>query len=953
MANRTEFDDIISSKAEKETFQGDWNRQRNTAKAIVERFTQGYDTILLADEVGMGKTYVALSVIAEHILQSRKNNRKVILITPPSAVLRAKWEEEILSFNEKYIKLSNPERRLRPIRVDGYWDLVQNLHDYENQTDLNRISATQRNCFLKCFFEWGVKREKASRRRNSWGPLRSLDSEDSIFLEFLSRFSLRAMFTYFDEVNARENKRLFQLIECLYDEKVPDGEIKELFRNFASKQDHYEANIYIMGMNSLKRPRSDKYDNQLLCSFILGLLLKGRWGDTRDRIIKSLEPSGLILRRDVNGRWEKYISKILGLSNGDLYGLKSIANKCRQEDNVSNDWQILCQQLLSGNNTDASSFFKNISDAIFRDKLKEAGVKLAVIDEVHNWKNGSLGAKEFQSNYAPFIEHKLIMSATPFQINEDEMQKLFGYVQMTEGRTSQVLTSIEKTFKIAACVKASQTFSDAWKSLSQEDSQILYAEFQSLESMGLNNWIANAERSSITSDTMRAFIEAMQDYRTTNKSLSSELHQIMIRHAKSRDKRHFHIGSRFSKNHTADQTMQKRTTLYATNGYANDEDAFINFIAIRLDQIIRRDSGNKYETNAHLIGGITSSTGAFLESKKRLNKVKTISDTTKKYEELFESILKTHTHPKVAATVERVFQNYMNGQKTLVFCERVATLTEISEKLKKRIENIETSEEGLQRKTLLKNHRFVDNLWWLSLRFSLAGPERELWDSFTSDNKIKAIESAASWFKENNITPNTRRIIKYLDLFFINKACCYIEIQKKLPYPLATKLLQRLFDNGMVDFVKGEQYREKESIEEAADDEMESDVTSVFNLYFTNENLWVAPKSETLHRQLWAVLESEAQLLTQATNNSQQEHLAATVLGGILIDLMEGLRKIALRQDLLPRYASRSETDNLAKVRDGFYNVNIGQETMFKRTVRFLRSLAESNGTINGSATKK
>ena len=93
------FDTVIRAEAERPSFQKDWDRQRNTAREFLTRFENGFDTQLLADEVGMGKTYVAMGVIAARLLGARDADARALLITPSSAVLRAKWEQELRSFS--------------------------------------------------------------------------------------------------------------------------------------------------------------------------------------------------------------------------------------------------------------------------------------------------------------------------------------------------------------------------------------------------------------------------------------------------------------------------------------------------------------------------------------------------------------------------------------------------------------------------------------------------------------------------------------------------------------------------------------------------------------------------------------------------------------------------------------------------------------------------------------
>ena len=77
---------IVKESAESPKLKNDWERQLMTAENIVARHDQGFGTVLLADEVGMGKTYVAMAVIANHVFQTNKNNRKALLVVPPNNV---------------------------------------------------------------------------------------------------------------------------------------------------------------------------------------------------------------------------------------------------------------------------------------------------------------------------------------------------------------------------------------------------------------------------------------------------------------------------------------------------------------------------------------------------------------------------------------------------------------------------------------------------------------------------------------------------------------------------------------------------------------------------------------------------------------------------------------------------------------------------------------------------
>jgi hypothetical protein len=69
---------------------GDADRQMRTAAEILERFDD-QPGVILADEVGMGKTYVALAV-AVSVIEATKGRSPVVVMIPPS--VREKWPRE-------------------------------------------------------------------------------------------------------------------------------------------------------------------------------------------------------------------------------------------------------------------------------------------------------------------------------------------------------------------------------------------------------------------------------------------------------------------------------------------------------------------------------------------------------------------------------------------------------------------------------------------------------------------------------------------------------------------------------------------------------------------------------------------------------------------------------------------------------------------------------------------
>ncbi len=79
----------------------DAQRQAETARVILERLLV-QPGVLLADEVGMGKTYVAMAVVASVVASTRRTHCPVVVMVP--AGLRQKWQRDWEQFKTHCVR---------------------------------------------------------------------------------------------------------------------------------------------------------------------------------------------------------------------------------------------------------------------------------------------------------------------------------------------------------------------------------------------------------------------------------------------------------------------------------------------------------------------------------------------------------------------------------------------------------------------------------------------------------------------------------------------------------------------------------------------------------------------------------------------------------------------------------------------------------------------------------
>ncbi len=74
----------------------DSDRQMRTARQILRRFDR-QPGVILADEVGMGKTFVALAV-AVSVVEANRGKQPVIVMVPPA--VQNKWPRDWTFFSQ-------------------------------------------------------------------------------------------------------------------------------------------------------------------------------------------------------------------------------------------------------------------------------------------------------------------------------------------------------------------------------------------------------------------------------------------------------------------------------------------------------------------------------------------------------------------------------------------------------------------------------------------------------------------------------------------------------------------------------------------------------------------------------------------------------------------------------------------------------------------------------------
>jgi hypothetical protein len=924
---------LLNEQAPDPRVQEDWNRQRYTATVIRERHRNGIACVLLADEVGMGKTYTALAAIATHLFETSRNNRKALLVVP-NDLLSAKWEQEIRTFNRDYLQHKG-RKQLRPLVVGGYWDLVQNLHDYENEA-VPRISETMLKSFAYLVLKWFDARRKRGKHRQRWAICDGLDDLHPDVLALSSHLSQLALNNYLDEQKSLEPERFDQMVGDLSTDQSY-AFLKELFRDFGAQQDAMEPNVYVVAMSKLRRAKSNNPQSKLFSSYIVTRALKRRREQTRQDVIRSVDKSSLVCQLPDAPESKKKQLEGLGDWLGKLYytnlwGFEAVVDAAIVE---AGSEQVIADLL----GEHPGRCIKDLSDRIVETKLREANIVLSVIDEVHNWKNGGNGAQDFVQVFREAIPNKLMMSATPFQLHQDELGRIFEFVAAENDQSLDVVRQlIAPDGPASRCLAASARFQGAWGQLGHADVVMLQSfvdTHPNHDGASRVTALSAFATDNPCSEEFAAFVSALVDYYQSTQDLRQDLSKVVIRHTKSRDKRHVHAGKDYVRTGSPNYA-QPRSALYTTAGLGDTSGALLSYLGMRAEQRVRQDSlQNGKEANAHLLSGFASSFGAFRESNKDLAAGERVSEATKRYLKFFESALCRTTHPKVSATVDRALANYRAGSKTLIFCERLATQDEIVQTLRTRIAAEDFKSIGIDgtkrmRRDILRDHLAVELYWSRSWQAAHgeSGKDIAILDEISAS--LEHLEGRLGRL-------NSRQRDKILDLLLL-------AVQS--PHNLCTDMLRGILESeaALRVYLRLESNPELQSFDDDPDDDPDDNpLPDALGEIAHGPTIWhPVADSGVLHARLWKLIEDEC---SQFQNSAGSADLSA--FAHLLLDVGQGLRKILLRLDTLAGIGSaRSERLGVAAVEVIARSTDLPLRSPWHRLHNFLGVLCDAQGSI-------
>lgn len=329
---------------------------------------------------------------------------------------------------------------------------------------------------------------------------------------------------------------------------------------------------------------------------------------------------------------------------------------------------------------------------------------LVITDEAHHWRNNDAGDfRSIRQFIAPFSRRLLLLTATPFQLDPREMISVLNVIDhMGNAIGEEQVKSLQRLReRLATCLEASdvagRAFSKEWGSLADQMARwdakfadaktILPGEDENRTEAIRKLW---SERDSAeVPGPLRPFFHRTEELRQANQALQKAMRPLVIRHRRDTQHRLYWVGREFPP--TAGRILRPdQNQLHLEAGQALEpKDELVQYLLMKVVAELSR--GRHRTALGTALTGCYSTLWASKEGRAAVEAAKQgnqqvlltlLQRLTGK-----GSNAKDERHPKLRKVVDEVLQRWDRGEKSLIFCFRVRTAEALAETLTQRIAN--------------------------------------------------------------------------------------------------------------------------------------------------------------------------------------------------------------------------------------------------------------------------
>jgi hypothetical protein len=922
----------------------DVDRQHATVDALLDRFfhddhSRRWELQLVADEVGMGKTFVALAVAFSILEAMRSGNeeadlkgcfRKVLIITPQNSALFDKWQREIGEFVKRCVKPAHqedarawftPEAIARfddlPVRLSkpgaGPSVFVANMRIFAGGK-LTKYDVKRRFLLAALFRFWGTRFKSDERERllkgapDNW-PRRPSD--------------LGALSAEDREVVPFEDDHVLEALRQLPREHL--DALLEKCREIAAPFTRSRADLF----KAVEESLVDTY--RMVCR----------------ELIRKAFPLVIV---DEAHNWK---NGPRSGANGYREFVSSIACRARRALLLTaTPFQLRPDEMLEilkvGDHLAPSSTERESAER--RDRLKHHREKV-IAPVLKNSMNASL---RFSKEWG----------ALPRRYSTADIDEIW--------RTPELVSARNELTRYA---REPGVVSD----------EVIERKCR-LATIHLD-------------PAIRAFFREALRLHAYNEDLSNELGTIVIRHKRRALHRAFLVGEEYTAGASSVIGRQDRHVLHGAPGLDVKGDPELpHYLLMRCVSEMKGGHGR-----SSLGSALTGCYTTLLHSTegKQIQKQLADSPIGQTYVELLGQMTRSEDdvrHPKVATVVEATVRNWSLGEKTLIFCFRVPTARRLQELINDRItsELNRRLQECLGGEDALKalRARFTGR----DRDLIVLGLDRVLWSFFWGAHRLTDVPfSEFDLVLDSGDFPELARVAlahgvdlcdERIDRVFLNRAVEHVVARRLSPLADAgpwRRLLDAIADPAWVASPYGlaarndadddsthfdergvhTVYQRVASPSPAQVQEVSSLIAerharavaqnqrSVFDVYFTGPSLWFGqnPATVTEHPR-HPTIRSLHRFLSELTVVDGRFDWETRLLA------IQSLRRAVLRESilvrLLPARADREEAQWGELLVDEFYKALPGQsESMADRLMIFLEDLVAASGSVTAPGTAR
>jgi hypothetical protein len=664
-------------------------RQHATVDRILAAFFGLTDTRieiqLLADEVGLGKTFVALATAyaildvmrnkpgGEQQLDLAKCFRAVVVVTPKgNSPLMEKWQREVEAFRTRCSLNADATRWFQSRICTNLEDLVESLcraHDL-------RRNPVKSPCVIVCQGDIFTRRMRDAGERlrfltaclfRWWGN--KLNKEQRYHM--VRRAAEVRGFSTWGGLSQRVGKGEYEVNLWNFDEQESylSSSAREQSGWPPESKNLYEQTpfTYAEVAKALEQYALDPKGNDALYS-----------GDERVRD-GSAEPCGLL-------PYCKWVANRRGHAEWYFKGFKD-----RLLD--------LYRELIPG-------LLKNM----------KLDLPLVIADEAHHWRHAQRqDCQAFRTYLAPLARRLLLLTATPFQLHRDELLEVLATTDFMEPAIGADRVTLLRQRRehlaeaMTASEEAGQSFSREWGTLAEQIARLnptlsqaegrLPAEEDSRTLEIGRLWCGLRASSGEQREyalqkvpgALRPFLARALTLRDKNRRLHEVMAPLIIRHRRQIEHRRYWVGREYPPTSNNRASRPDRSQLHLAPGQPMPPQG--ELAQYLLMKVVAEISRGKHRTTLGM--DLTGCYTTLWQSRDGTKAAETALQTGQ--QNLF-AILKNITgygqrenprdadHPKVKTVVDDVLQRWDQGEKSLIFCFRVPTAETLYRLLSKGID---------------------------------------------------------------------------------------------------------------------------------------------------------------------------------------------------------------------------------------------------------------------------